>query len=74
MLTNKPEVIFDRKQELSLEIIGDQLKGYEQEVKRWGENVIVSTDTSIAGVAVQVSQEVLARCSERTSSRLGILP
>lgn len=69
-LTNSPEVIHSRKDELPVEIIREQLEAYAKEIDGWGETLVVDTSESADSVADYICRKILNKQSEITSNRL----
>ena len=69
-LTNSPDVIHGRKDELPVEIIREQLDAYTKEIDGWGKTLVVDTSESADSVADFICNKILNKQSEITSNRL----
>lgn len=70
LLSNDPEVIHNRKDELSIDTIRQQLDAYNDEIKRWGNPIIVDTNDTPLNIASAIAHTIIDRQSKKTINRI----
>ena len=71
LLSADPQKIHDRKPELPVNVIADQINEYSEIISGWGESSIVDTSQSIEDASTEFVDKVHVKCSDKLKRRLG---
>lgn len=70
LLSADPQQIHDRKPELPVNIIAEQISKYTEEINGWGESCIIDTSKDIETSSAEFTDKVLNKCAEKLKKRL----
>jgi thymidylate kinase len=68
LLENRPEVIHERKPELSPEAIAHQIEAFRRELPFWGPSLIVATTGDAEAAAHTIGSTILRQCGRKIST------
>ena len=70
LLSADPQQIHDRKPELPVNIIDEQIHKYTSAIKNWGESSIIDTSQSITDSKNELVNKVLNKCATKLKEKL----
>ncbi|MDH5570719.1 MAG: hypothetical protein OEY89_03075 [Gammaproteobacteria bacterium] len=70
LLSADPQKIHDRKPELPVDVIAEQIKQYSDVISSWGDSSIIDTSQDIQTSTSDFVSKVLVKCSEKLKRRL----
>lgn len=70
LLSADPQQIHDRKPELPVNVIGEQISKYAKAIKGWGDSSIIDTSQSIEISSSELVDKVLNKCAEKLKKKL----
>jgi len=70
LLSADPQQIYDRKPELPVNVIAEQIRKYTNAIKGWGDSSIIDTSKSIEVSSSELVDKVLNKCAEKLKKKL----
>jgi len=69
LLSADPQQIYNRKPELPVNVIGEQIEKYKESIKGWGDSSIIDTSKSIEISSNELTSKVLEKCEYKLNKQ-----